>query len=282
MAKNQGLELTGRLVDFGITLEVNGHTSAITSFGGVYVARTLEVEGTLNPKMATALVYNEKTGAFEYVPATFSSSGGKTTVTIKSMGNSIYGVAVHPVTFTDVSTHWAKSWVEQLASKMIIKGVSASSFAPNRSITRAEFVALLVRALGLHEQTGGASFSDVAANAWYAQDVRIASQFGLVQGMTDGTFRPADSITREQMAVMLAKAVAIAKGKQSAVGEAAPSSFSDASAIHAWASDSVALAMQLGLMQGNPSGQFAPRDLATRAEAAVVIGRLLQSAGLIN
>ncbi|MBD3919983.1 S-layer homology domain-containing protein [Paenibacillus sp. PR3] len=282
LAKKQGLDLKGTLIDFGITLQANGKTMAIDSFGSTYVTRTLVIDGTLDPKTATALAYNEATGEFQYVPATFASSGGKTTVTIMSMGNSIYGVAVHPVTFGDVSTHWAKGWIEQLASRMIVKGVATSSFAPNRSITRAEFAALLVRALGLHEQSGGTSFSDVGANAWYAQDVRTASQFGLVQGMADGAFHPSDSITREQMAVMLAKAIAIVKGKQSTSGEAASASFSDASTIHGWASDAVALTAQLGIMQGNPSGEFAPRDLATRAEATVVIGRLLQAAGLMN
>ncbi|GMK37503.1 hypothetical protein PCCS19_05570 [Paenibacillus sp. CCS19] len=282
-AKKQGLDLKGALVDFGITLQANGKTTAISSFGSTYVTRMLVIDGTLDPKTATALVYNEAAGAFQYVPATFASSGGKTTMTIMSMGNSIYGVAVHPVTFEDVSAHWAKDWIEPLASKLIVKGVSASSFAPNRSITRAEFAALLVRALGLREQSGGASFSDIAANAWYAQDVRTASQFGLVQGMTDGKFHPGDSITREQMAVMLAKAIAIVKGEQSSeVTEAAPSSFTDASKIHSWAADAVALTVQQGIMQGNPSGEFAPQNLATRAEAAVVIGRLLQSAGLID
>ncbi|MBB6729992.1 S-layer homology domain-containing protein [Cohnella zeiphila] len=290
-AKKQGFSLAGNPVEFAVSLQAGDRNEPIGYFGGVYVNRTIEVNGELNPDTATALVYDPASGSFEYVPATFSTSGGKTTATIRSMGNSIYVVADHPATFADIASHWAQDAIEKLAAKTIVQGVSAGEFAPNRAVTRAEFAALLVRALGLRgegvDNGVGKRFSDVGAEAWYAKDVAIASAYGLAQGMADGTFRPGDTITREQMAVMIAQAWKLAAAEDSASESSASaagtgSGFRDAADIHAWAADAVAAAVSKGLMQGKPGGVFAPLDPASRAEAATLLGRLLTAAGLMN
>lgn len=284
-AKAQGLQLLGQPVQFGISLQIGGRTETIDSFGGHYVTRTIVLDDQLDAGSSTALVYDSAAGRWGYVPATFSSEGGKTTVTIKSMSNSVYGVAKHPVTFADMENHWAQAMVEQLAARTIVNGVSTAAFAPNRSVTRAEFASMLVRSLGLKEWSGeNPRYSDVAADAWYADAVGIASRFGLVQGMSDGSFRPADPITREQMAVMIARAfAAAAEGGLTIPAPAASSSgIGDSGDVHAWAAEAVALAVRHGIMQGRPSGDFAPGQQATRAESAVVIGRLLQTLQLMN
>ncbi|MWC30023.1 S-layer homology domain-containing protein [Paenibacillus sp. MMS18-CY102] len=281
-AKRQGLHVVGTPIVFGVTLQADGQQQSVNSLGRHFVTRTIEVDGVLDAKSATVLVYDEAKGTFKYVPATFATAGGKTTVTIRGASNGVYVVATNVVSFDDLTNHWAKALIEKLASKWIVNGVSDSMFAPNRSVTRAEFAALLVRALGLQVGEGGSksSFSDVVGTAWYAGDVSIAAQFELIQGFADGSFHPGDSITREQMAVMIARAYELVAGKATAAGSAP--TFSDSGSIHGWASDAVALAIEAGIMQGKSEGQFAPSHLATRAEAAVVIGRMLQALHLMD
>lgn len=278
-AQSQGLKLAGAPVEFGVALSQAGSVKTIDNFGSTYVVRTLTVDGELDPNTATALLYDPATGTFRYAPASFTASGGKTTVTIKSPSNGIFVVAVHSATFSDIQTHWAKTAIEKLASKLIAQGVTADTFAPNRSITRAEFAALLVRALGLRGQGQTNSFSDVPASSWYADVVGTAAEYGLVKGMSDGSFRPGDVITREQMAVMIANAYALVSGRVTAAPAA---NFSDSGDIHAWAADSVALAVQQGLMQGQRADAFVPLATATRAEAAAVLDRLLEKTQLMN
>ncbi|MNG17288.1 Endoglucanase precursor [compost metagenome] len=102
--------------------------------------------------------------------------------------------------------------------------------------------------------------------------------------MSDGSFHPSERITREQMSVMIARAfeLAVNGGLTKPVPAASTGSFNDSSEIHAWAFEAVVLAVQHGIMQGRPSGDFAPGQQATRAESAAVIGRLLQTLQLMN
>lgn len=279
-AKAKGLSLVGMPVEFGISIDGAGGVTAIDNFDSDYVARTLTIDGELHSNTATALLYDSATGSFRFAPATFEASGGSTTVTVKSTLNGIFVVADHPADFSDIGSHWAQKAIEKLASKLIVQGESADAFAPNRPVTRAEFAALLVRALGLRASAAHA-FGDVPASAWFAQEVSAAAEYGLVQGMPDGSFRPGDVISREQMAVMLANAYRLVSSSANAAS-APDSAFADADRIHGWAADGVALVVRQGLMQGQSAGAFAPLATATRAEAATVLGRLLESAQLIN
>ena len=72
-------------------------------------------------------------------------------------------------TFEDIQGHWAQSDIERMANKLIVNGSADGTFDPNRTVTRAEFVAMLVRALGLAEKPQLSSYSDVGPNeVWYA------------------------------------------------------------------------------------------------------------------
>ena len=107
------------------------------------------------------------------------------------------------------------------------------------------------------------SFTDVAADAWYAPYVTAAAQAGIVQGVAAGRFDPDAPVTREQMALMLARAL-----KLSGTGAAA---FTDQAAIAAWAAGGVQAAVAAGLMNGFPDGSFRPLEPTTRAQAAKVL-----------
>jgi hypothetical protein len=282
-ADAQGLELKGTPVDFSIILHAGTKEIEVHSFGTTYVDRTIAVEGVLNSQTTAVLTYDPVTGKFTSVPALFTIVNGKTVVTIRSVSNSIYLVAVNEKTFTDIVGHWAQEAIELLASKQILNGVSTASFAPQNTVTRAEFAAMIVRALGLRNNGAASSFTDVPAQAWYEEAVTIASQYGLVQGYSDHTFRPELTITREQMAVMVIRALNLVSAEAAnSDGTSSAAAYRDAAAIHAWALDAVERALDSGIMKGKTSATFAPTDLATRAEAAVILTRLLQSMKLIN
>lgn len=208
---------------------------------------------------ATALPsgrYDAKTGSVVFSTTHFST----------------YAVAYAAQSFADMQNiQWAKQAVEAMAARGVIKGISEDSFAPATSITRADFITLLVRALELKGSGTNAAFSDVQPTAYYAQAVAIAKDLGIASGFEDNTFKPGSSITRQDMMVLTAKALKAA-GKPSA-GSGNLSPYSDVASISTYAKDSAALLVGSGIVNGK-NNKIAPADSLTRAEAAVILYRI--------
>ena len=108
--------------------------------------------------------------------------------------------------FCDLDGHWAKEAIESLAKAGVVKGVEESKFLTNATASRAEFVAMLARALKL-ESDADAPFSDVAGTEWYAGDLAAAAKASLVKGFEDGTFRGGDKITRQEAMALISRAL---------------------------------------------------------------------------
>ena len=155
--------------------------------------------------------------------------------------------------------------------KGIVSGVTETTFEPDRPVTRAEFAALIVRALNLNAATEGQQWKDVATNDWFASSVYAAANVGLIAGY-DGWFRPDDLITREEMAVVIAKAYAFKGGNPSS---GAIEMFADRNEISDWAYSYVDTTAAIGILKGITPTTFGPSANATRAEATSLIKRLL-------
>ena len=175
--------------------------------------------------------------------------------------------------FKDTAGHWAQADIEELFGRGIVAGVTADTFEPERQITRAEFATLVVKALGLSDSTS-AGFADVAEGTWYFDSVNTAANAGLIVG-SDGYFRPDDVITREEMAVIVAKAYALCGGETGESG--AIDRFSDKDQIASWAQASVDIVTGAGLISGMTPSTFSGQNFTTRAQAAAVIRRMLRA-----
>ncbi|WP_052487538.1 S-layer homology domain-containing protein [Gordoniibacillus kamchatkensis] len=283
--ENKGIKLLAAPVDFRVTAEAGGKTVDIRDFGNTYVSRTVIVPAVLDPASATAALYNPDTGEYTFVPAQFNVKDGKTEVVMKRNGNSIYTVVQAKKSFEDLAGHWARADVELLAGKLLLDGTTDHNFTPEREVTRAEFASMLVRALGLPATANPAStFKDVDQSAWYAGSVGTAAKAGLINGFEDGTFRPNERISREQMAVMAVRAQQFAGKADAPSGKQAAGSlpFADNSAISAWALPAVAQTWEAGIMNGIADNKFEPAQNANRAQAAVILKRLLQSIRFID
>ncbi|MNC20503.1 Endo-1,4-beta-xylanase A precursor [compost metagenome] len=183
--------------------------------------------------------------------------------------------------FGDLAGHWAAKDTELLAAKGIIDGIADNRFAPEGILTRAEIAALLVRATGLEESQPAANgLKDVETGGWYAGYVQAAVSAGLIDGYEDGTFRAGSPVTREELAVLLTRALALAGHR--ADGSAAAAAFTDGSSVSSWAKDAVGAAQAAGLVNGLEDGSFRPQAQATRAEAAAMIKRFLLKAQFMN
>ncbi|MCR8644900.1 S-layer homology domain-containing protein [Paenibacillus sp. N1-5-1-14] len=186
-----------------------------------------------------------------------------------------YGLAYTPRLFNDLlQTEWARKSIEVLAAKGIIQGMSQSEFAPQQSITRADFIALLVKTLGL--QADGVktdAFADVKSGDTHADMIALAKHMGIIQGTGDQLFNPKASISRQDMMVMVARAlqaVGIA-GKDSFGSET--KRFEDSWQVSPYAIDASGLLIHEGLIKGHDN-KLNPTGMMTRAEAAVLLYEL--------
>ncbi|MEK5479556.1 S-layer homology domain-containing protein [Paenibacillus sp. FSL R5-0407] len=152
------------------------------------------------------------------------------------------------------------------------------------AITRAEFAAIIVRALGLTGNGTKSEFKDVNPGDWYAGAVATAQEYGIVAGSEDGTFNPAKTITREEAMIMIARAMKLAGLESSfsvAEADAMLSKFADRASVSVWAKQAVASMVKSGLVGGSNAG-LQPKSNMTRAESAVIIQRMLERAKLID
>jgi|GEM_PF-473303 len=258
----------GPIYQFSIGIvDAKGNKHPLTQF-----SQNIKLVFKLNEKVDTSLVgvyYIAEDGTLEYVGGTIN--GG--VITAEASHFSTYAPLTFKKSFVDVGADfWANEAITALAAKHIIKGISDTEFGPARSVTRAEFTTLLVRALGLKAE-GEATFTDVQAGSWYAQDVAAAVEAGIVNGKSGTVFAPNAKITREEMAVMIVRAHEYRTGvKYEVKGE---SVFKDRSAASTWAQEAIDAAYELGLIQGKGLGSFDPKGDQLRSESAQVIWNFL-------
>ncbi|WP_162259672.1 S8 family serine peptidase [Paenibacillus sp. Soil766] len=219
--------------------------------------------------------YDEAQGAWTPIGSILNSDG---TMTASLAHFSKYAVLEkqNDTNLKDIKDHWAQIEIENLAGKGIIDGITSDSFQPDATLTRAQFVTIIAKALKLQETGKTDIFQDVSADAWYRNSVYAAYSAGMISGMSETTFIPDAPITREQMALIMVNAYLHASGtKLEDIVTTQEVKYTDEGTISAWARSYVRIASALGLLSGTTGGQFAPADNASRAQAAVVIYRLL-------
>ncbi|HHW00652.1 MAG TPA: hypothetical protein GXX36_14030 [Clostridiaceae bacterium] len=194
-------------------------------------------------------------------------------VTFTTTHLSKYAVAFVKKTFDDIANYaWAKKEIEVMASKGIINGTSATTYSPAQDITRADFIVLLVRALGLDGDVND-NFSDVNPDAYYAKQVGIAKKLGITKGVGNNEFKPGEKIVRQDMMTLIDRAMKVV-GKGLAQGtETDLAGFADKDMIASFAKDSVATLVKSGIIKGDGIN-INPLGNTIRAEAAVVVYRI--------
>lgn len=228
-----------------------------------------------DPENTILAWYNPKTKNWVPVPSVVDVANGEISGLITHFTKfAVFAREKQIDFFTDVNPQsygWAQKEIEYLAIKGIVSGTGENKFDPARPVTRAEFVAMLVEALELDDSVDyEVDFSDIKEGSWYVGPVKAAVKAGLIKGFSDGTFRPADTVTREQIAAILVRVLNLqATGREL--------EFTDREKVSPWAREAVQAAVENQLISGYPGGTFKPQLSASRAQSAVLIYRLLKS-----
>jgi hypothetical protein len=282
-ATKNSYQIVVKPVEFEITCTSGEKTVEVSKFNG-YVERTVAIPDGIDPARITTGIVLNSDGTFSHVPTQIVVINGQYFAKINSLTNSTYSVIYNPVAFTDVAKHWAKDAINDMGSRMVVAGTGSGTYEPDRSITRAEFAAVVVRALGLRQGTEESRFGDVSLTDWFNGYVDTAAEYGLITGYDDGRFCPNDTITREQAMAIIGRAMKLAglsaSLTDSEVG-AILSRYTDKTNVSGYAKESVAACLKTGIVTGKTATTISSKDYVTRAEVAVLVQRLLQESGLI-
>ncbi|KAB2951377.1 S-layer homology domain-containing protein [Heliorestis acidaminivorans] len=171
----------------------------------------------------------------------------------------------------DHKGHWAEKSIQEFVDMDITRGYPDGTFRPNAMITRAEFLTLLVKAFDLPTGSAELPFPDVKANDWFRAEAVAAKEAGIVQGDERGNFEPQRPVNRAEMVTMVIRAAG-----ESLVPSGQKRYFPDVSR-GSWMEEPIALAVQAEIVSGYVDGLFHPQRQATRAEAATLLTKALQS-----
>lgn len=221
--------------------------------------------------------YVDAQGKASLVP-TGRMDGQAAEVQFKTDHFSQYAIAYYNKSFLDLtSVPWAKQQIEVLASKGMINGVSAQAYAPTSNVTRADFTKLLVETLALtaSSQSSINSFSDVTQQDYYYEAVTVAQSLGIVEGSGNGLFNPKAYITRQDMMVIISRALDVMSIELPQLSGIELSTYADAAGVSSYAKEAVTALLESGLIQGS-NNAIKPQSHATRAETAVIMYRLFQ------
>ncbi|MEO3946445.1 alpha-amylase family glycosyl hydrolase [Gorillibacterium sp. CAU 1737] len=269
------------------------HLSVTTSDGKPVAFREkLEWSRALSERELAMLSEPSKAGAYgigtEGQPSYLGGRLSEGRFLFKSLELGDFLILQYNKSFRDVPGGWSKAYIEVLAAKHIARGIGEDVFRPQGIVTRAELAAFLGRTLGFStaadfdttEPGEGGFFPDIPAASYYADYAAALGQAGILTGYDDGSFRPNEAITREQLAVLLDRAYryAAANSEQDvSISQASsPTAFTDLSEASPYAAESIRAVQALGLMEGDGHGRFQPKATATREQLAKVLVLLLE------
>lgn len=169
---------------------------------------------------------------------------------------------------TDISSHWAKDYINALAALGVVSGYEDNTYRPDAGVTRAEFVKMAVSLFGI-DAAGNADFSDVKESDWFYGYVSKAVGAEIVNGTENG-FMPHSGITRQDAAVIIYRL-----GDRLKLTKDGGTAFNDSALISDYASEAVSVLSASGIISGD-DGNFRPQGSITRAETAAILWRAFE------
>ena len=257
-----------------VEVTVTSGKTEITTFGGKPLTITIPVNSA---QFTAGEIYKvlviSADGSRETVFGACAKQNEKLSVQVKIAHLGTFVVTTQKaMPFTDVSGHWAAEAIAWAYENGLMNGTGETTFAPNATLNRAMLATILYRLAGEPAVEGeGVPFNDVALDAWYTDAVIWANENGIVTGYGNGLFGSNDSITREQLAVMLYRYAKFMKYDTAESGDL--SAFADAGDTSGWAAEALSWAYAEGIITGRTTTTIAPQGTATRAEVATILMR---------
>jgi hypothetical protein len=259
---------TGKAVS-SVTLE-QGETLSLTA-AVKYLLRSVAMDAAA---VSYAVTGDIGTVTPEGVFTASGTPGAEGKLTVSAAGLT-YDVQVKVAfEFSDMKGHWAEEYVRKLYQAGVVNGATPTTFAPEGSMKRGDFMEMLYRAVGKPAVTGESPFTDVKADLYYAAAINWAAQSGIAKGDGDGAFRPEGTLTRQEGFAFVHRALAALGVKYTEGDLALLEQFTDKASLADWAAQSAATLVGMGVLQGN-GGALSPTGELTRAQMAKILCTVL-------
>lgn len=269
-------DMIGDLPLYNISLNINNEQASWNGDEDIEISIELnEVENLDDHKFVA--VYIDENGDVHLLRTSLFTDGSMN-FTTKHLSD--YAVVYIEKTFNDLGNHsWAVEGIEALAARGIINGTSDTTYSPAKNITRADFITLIVRYFNLAGSTID-NFSDVESGMYYSDSIAIAKYLGIVTGSGDNQIHPTSAITRQDMMVILERALKVAEEiDRLETTSKTYKTFNDSECVADYAKESVDYMISTGIINGS-NNNINPTGNTTRAEVATMLYNLLKK--LIN
>ena len=282
--RENGAELIFSPVSFEIvakTTDKYGKTKDFTiSKFSDYVERIMEIPAGIDKnRITTGIVFNSD-GTYSHVPTSVFEKDGRWYARVNSLTNSDYSVIYNAVTVESAEKHWAKDTINDMASRMVL--IRPESFEPDKFINRADFAEYIVRALGIYREDSiyENKFNDLNGDKSQTQAILTASEYGIVAGYPDGTFRPEALITRQEAMAMYQRVMKVTN--LTGNNPERYKNYKDFADVNDWAKSDVKEVLSAHVFNGTSETAILPKSNLTCAEALQAIKNLLVESQLIN
>jgi len=230
------------------------------------LAALVQVEGNDNPADSDTDTNSDNNNNNSYDGVTVPSGGGGGGSN-KKEENYVPVVTPESKNFVDIAPeHWAKKYIEELAADGIINGYEDGSFRAENVVTREELVKMIVKSFDL-SGSSDTDFGDIADDFWAKDVIETAIACGIVNGLSENEFGVGRAVTRQDVAVMVDRALTYLKCELTK-GEI---TFNDSSDIADYAKEAISKLAQVELLNGFEDGTFLPREALTRAQVAKIL-----------
>jgi hypothetical protein len=267
-------ELVGDRPVYDFTLKKGNQE--ISSFGGGHAK--ISIPYTLQPgenPHQVVIYYLTSDGSLKPVRGHYDAKNK--CVVFKTTHFSTYAVGYNPVSFNDVAAGaWYNVAIDFIAAREITSGTGVGKFSPEATLTRGQFVVLLMNAYEISPDAvgeGTTNFTD-AGNTYYTKYLLAAKSLGIVSGVGNNMFAPERAVTRQEMFVMLYNALDVIGELPQTSGDKQLSDFEDADQVAAWSQDAISALIEGGVIYGS-NGMLNPQSTTTRAEMAQMLYNLL-------
>ncbi|QUL57106.1 glycosyl hydrolase 53 family protein [Paenibacillus tritici] len=253
-----------------VDISVWAGNAEVREFNGEKLGISLPYAPRANEKTNAIVGYRiDQAGILQPVRGGYDASTGQVHFQTTSLAD--YAVGYNEVTFNDVSPESGYSGaVGYLAARGIVNGVGGNEFAPEKQVTRADFLMMVMKAYGIEPEAGvTGNFSD-AGNKYYSGYLGTARKLGLVTGVGGNQFRPEATISRQDVSVIVYNLLKQLDELPASTEGKSLDSYIDSAAVSVYAQDAVKVLVQTGVITGTEH-KLAPKALATRAEIAQIV-----------
>lgn len=271
-------------IDFTIKAKTKSDSGEVKSLTiskfSQFVERIIEIPHDLDPDtITTGVIYNSD-GLLSHVPTVIYEEDEVSYAKIRSLTNSKYTLISNDIEVAAVEDHWAKESVNDMAGRLIIE--NTETFNPDKNITRGAFAEYITKAIGIYRTDKEIlhSYWDVDIDNKYSKAISKASEYGIISGYPDGSFRPEKNISRQEAMAMLANVMRVINFIEEDALQI--EKFQDKDKISSWAYQSEKKVVDAKIIRGKTNNTMMPLEAITYSEAATAIRNLLFKAELID